>query len=115
MGSTQTPELVDHMASDDLESLFYIFLKFTTIYGGLGSLIMDRGVPPKNAYRWNKAYMMMDRDGLGTSRSLKKEFIMDKSPIYELASYFQACCPILEDWHLAIRNALLNDKEVSHD
>ncbi|KAG2125258.1 hypothetical protein BD769DRAFT_1668989 [Suillus cothurnatus] len=115
MGSTQTPELVDHMASDDLESLFYIFLKFTTIYGGLGSLIMDRGVPPENACRWNKSYMMMDRDGLGTSGSLKKEFIMDKSPIYEPAPYFQACCPILEDWRLAIRNTLLNYKEVSHD
>jgi hypothetical protein len=115
MGSIPTPDLVDHRASDDLKSLFYIFLKFMTIYSGPSGLIMDRGVPPKNAHRWNKAYMMMDRDGLGTSGSLKKEFIMDKSLIYEPAPYFQACCPILKDWHLAIRNALLNDKEVSHN
>ncbi|KAG1848321.1 hypothetical protein DFJ58DRAFT_842963 [Suillus subalutaceus] len=31
---------------------------------------------------WNKVYMMMDRDGLGTSGSLKKEFLMDKSPSF---------------------------------
>jgi hypothetical protein len=115
MGSIPTPDLVDHRASDDLKSLFYIFLKFMTIYSGPSGLIMDRGVPPKNAHRWNKAYMMMDRDSLGTSGSLKKEFIMDKSPSYKPVPYFQACCPILEDWRVAIRNALSNDEEVSHD
>ncbi|KAG1783138.1 hypothetical protein EV702DRAFT_1191576 [Suillus placidus] len=115
MGGIPTPESVDHRASDDLKSLFYILLEFTTIYGGPNGLITDRGVPPENTCRWNKVYMMMDRDGLGTSGSLKKEFIMDKSSNYKPVPYFQACHPILEDWRMAIRNALLNDKEVSHD
>ncbi|KAG1861976.1 hypothetical protein C8R48DRAFT_673411 [Suillus tomentosus] len=115
MGGIPTPELVDHRASNDFESFFYIFLEFMTIFGGPGGLITDRGVPPKNTCRWNKVYMMMDVDGLGISGSLKKEFVMEKTPVYEPAPYFQVCYPILEDWRMAIRDALINNKDVFHD
>ncbi|KAG2098689.1 uncharacterized protein F5147DRAFT_777530 [Suillus discolor] len=88
MGSTPIPDSIEHKASDDLESLFYILLEFTIIYDGPGGLITNRGVPPENSCRWHKAYIAMDKDGLRTSGSLKKEFLMDTAPHYEPAPYF---------------------------
>ncbi|KAG1790047.1 uncharacterized protein HD556DRAFT_1310846 [Suillus plorans] len=46
------------------------------------------GGAPKNSRRWHKAYVAMDKDGLGTSGSLKKEFLMDTALHYEPAPYF---------------------------
>ncbi|KAG1794493.1 uncharacterized protein BJ212DRAFT_1490077 [Suillus subaureus] len=50
----------------------------------------------------------------GTSRSLKKEFITNQDPNYQPAPYFQACCPVLEEWCKAIANVIAKDKDVSH-
>ncbi|KAG1900142.1 uncharacterized protein F5891DRAFT_980435 [Suillus fuscotomentosus] len=97
MGDILVPSMIDHRASDDLESLFYIFLKFTMTYEGPGGKASTEGVQPVNAPRWHKAYLMMDQDGLGTSGSLKKDFLMEKCPHYEPTPYFQVCHPILED------------------
>lgn len=115
MGSTPIPDSIVHKASDDLESLFYILLEFTMIYDGPGGLITHKGVPPENYRRWHKAYVAMDKDGLGTSGSLKKEFLMDIAPHYEPAPYFRACRPILEDWRIAMGDAITNQTDVSHD
>ncbi|KAG1722406.1 uncharacterized protein EDB91DRAFT_1273798 [Suillus paluster] len=115
MGGIPTPDSIDHKASDDLESLFYILLKFMIIYNGPGGLTTNREVPPENAHRWHKVYVTMDKDGLGTSGTLKKEFLMDKAPGFEPAPYFQACRPILEDWRMAIGDAIMNSKDVSHN
>ncbi|KAG0700899.1 hypothetical protein DFH29DRAFT_1000704 [Suillus ampliporus] len=49
MGCVPSPNLIDHRASDNLESLFYIFLEFTIIYAGPGGLITNRGTLPVNS------------------------------------------------------------------
>ncbi|KAG1825234.1 hypothetical protein DFJ58DRAFT_738552 [Suillus subalutaceus] len=100
MGDVPRPSTINHRASDDLESLFYILLKFTTTYEG-----------PSGG---SKAYLMMDGDGLGTSGSLKKEFLTEKHLPYEPTPYFKACRPILEEWHKAIGDALHNEHDLSH-
>ncbi|KAG1733129.1 cytochrome P450 [Suillus lakei] len=51
LGHVSSPDLIDYRASDDLESLFYIFLEFTIIYAGPGGLITDRGTLPVNYRR----------------------------------------------------------------
>ncbi|KAG2030953.1 hypothetical protein BDR03DRAFT_986755 [Suillus americanus] len=108
MGRAPTPHSVHHRASDDLKSLFYILLEFTTIYNGPGGLTTKKGVPPENAHRWHKAYVTMDKDGLRTSGTLKREFLMEKALGFEPALYFRACRPILEDWRMAMGDAIMN-------
>ncbi|KAG1807618.1 uncharacterized protein BJ212DRAFT_1485463 [Suillus subaureus] len=114
MGDVPCPSTIDHRASDDLESLFYILLEFTTTYEGPSGKTSAEGVHPVNAPRWCKAYLMMDGDGLGTSGSLKKEFLTEKHPPYKPTPYFKACCPILEEWRKAIGDALHNECDLSH-
>ncbi|KAG1893891.1 uncharacterized protein F5891DRAFT_1256818 [Suillus fuscotomentosus] len=115
MGDIPRPSMIDHRASDDLESLFYILLEFTTTYEGPSGKASVEGVHPVNAPRWRKAYLMMDGDGLGTSGSLKKEFLTEKHPPYELTPYFRACRPILEEWRKAIEDVLRNEHDLSHN
>lgn len=98
MGDVPHPSMINHRASDDLESLFYILLKFPTMYEGPSGKASVEGVHPLNAPRWCKAYLMMDGDGIRTSGSLKKEFLTEKHPPYEPIPCFRACCPILEEW-----------------
>lgn len=43
--------LIDYRVSDDLESLFYILLKFTTMYKGPSDKASAKGVHPINASR----------------------------------------------------------------
>ncbi|KAG2028718.1 kinase-like domain-containing protein [Suillus americanus] len=114
IGDFPSSTTIEHKASDDLESLFYIFLEFTLLYEGPGGKITDQGIYPINASRWRKAYIAMDRDGLGTSGSLKKEFITDHDPSYQPAPYFQDCRPVLEEWRRAIASSIAKDKDVSH-
>ncbi|KAG2158270.1 uncharacterized protein EDB93DRAFT_1100481 [Suillus bovinus] len=114
MGDIPCPSTIDHRASDDLESLFYILLEFTTTYEGPSGKTSAEGVHPVNAPRWRKAYLMMDGDGLGTSGSLKKEFLTEKHPPYKLTPYFKACRPILEEWRKAIGDVLHNERDLSH-
>ncbi|KAG1906125.1 uncharacterized protein F5891DRAFT_975576 [Suillus fuscotomentosus] len=115
MGDIPCPSMIDHRASDDLESLFYILLEFTTMYEGPSGKASVEGVHPVNAPRWRKAYLMMDGDGLGTSGSLKKEFLTEKHLPYEPTPYFRACGPILEEWRKAIGDALHNECDLSHN
>ncbi|KAG1768592.1 hypothetical protein EV702DRAFT_1203220 [Suillus placidus] len=114
MGDNPHLSVINHRASDDLESLFYIFLEFTTTYEGPSGKVSAEGVQPVNAPRWRKAYLTMDKDGLGTSGSLKKEFLMEKCLRYDPTPYFQACRPILEEWRKAIGDALHDEQELSH-
>jgi hypothetical protein len=55
----------------------------------------------------------MNGDGLGTSGSLKKEFLTEKHLLYEPTPYFKACCPILEGWRKAIGDVLHNKRDLS--
>jgi hypothetical protein len=71
MGDVPRPSMIDHRASDNLESLFHILIKFTTMYEGPSGKASVEGVHPVNAPRWRKAYLMIDGDGLGTSGSLR--------------------------------------------
>lgn len=43
-----------------------------------------------------------------------KSFFIDQNLKYELAPYFQVCCPILEEWHKAIESVILSSNNVSH-
>ncbi|KAG2338228.1 hypothetical protein BDR05DRAFT_1004371 [Suillus weaverae] len=97
MGGVPSLDLIDHRPCDNLESLFYIFLKFTIIYVGPGGSITDRGMLPVN------------------SGSLKREFLMENNPSFEPSLFFQACHPILEEWHQAIGDALKGERDLSHD
>jgi len=108
-----TPKIT-YRPADDLESLFYIFLEFTTVYDGPGGEISDKGVHPANARRWRKAFVTMDQDGLGTSGILKEHFIVSGDDNYKPTPYFQACYPILEEWRKAIASTIANDEGISH-
>jgi len=112
--SGSTPKIT-YRPADDLESLFYIFLEFTTVYDGPGGEISDKGVHPENARRWRKAFVTMDQDGLGTSGTLKREFILVGDNNYKPTPYFQACYPILEEWRKAIASTIDNDEGISHE
>ncbi|KAG1780969.1 hypothetical protein EV702DRAFT_1193804 [Suillus placidus] len=57
----------------------------------------------------------MDQDGLGTGGSLKREFLMENNPSFEPSPFFHACHPILEEWCQAIRDALKDERDLSHD
>jgi hypothetical protein len=113
MGKIPTPPLIDHRASDDLESLFYIFLEFVTVWGGPGRL-SEEGVHPDNAQAWRDICVEMPRRGISVSGTLKKEFITDDQPRYEPAPYFRACRPVLEEWRKAIGVAVRKERDVSH-
>jgi hypothetical protein len=113
MGKIPTPPLIDHRASDDLESLFYIFLEFAIMYRGPGGL-SEEGVPPDNAQAWRDICVSMPQRGISVSGTLKKEFITDAQPRYEPAPYFRACRPILEEWRKAIGDAVREKRDVSH-
>ncbi|KIK34260.1 hypothetical protein CY34DRAFT_17843 [Suillus luteus UH-Slu-Lm8-n1] len=115
MEDVSRPSMIDHRASDSLESLFYILLKSITTYEGPSGKALVKGVHPINASRWCKAYLMMDRDSLGTSGSLNKEFLIEKHLPYEPPSYCRACCPILEKWCKAIGDTLHNEYDLSHN
>jgi hypothetical protein len=108
-----TPPLIDYRASDDLESLFYIFLEFAIMCGGPGGL-SEEGVPPDNAQAWRDIVVAMPQHGISASGTLKKVFITDARPRYEPAPYFRACRPILEEWRKAIGVAVREERDVSH-
>ncbi|KAG1784521.1 uncharacterized protein HD556DRAFT_1451679 [Suillus plorans] len=81
IGDVPRPSVIDHRASDDLESLFYILLEFTTTYEGPNGKASAEGVHPVNAPRWRKAYLTMET-GLekilsfpGTPTSLSVAFL----------------------------------------
>ncbi|KAG1754087.1 hypothetical protein EDD22DRAFT_957479 [Suillus occidentalis] len=80
--------LVQHMPCDDLESLFYILLKFTVIYLGLKGVLAPK--PSSEALR---------RDAV---RSIwKQEFINGLADPPLITPYFILCCPLLEEWHFS--------------
>jgi hypothetical protein len=114
MGKIPTPPLIDHRASDDLESLFYIFLEFAIVWGGPGGL-SEEGVRPDNAQAWRDICVAMPQRGISVSGTLKKEFITDDQPRYEPAPYFRACRPVLEEWRKAIGDAVRKERDVSHE
>ena len=78
MGSTEPP--YDHRASDDLESLFYIFFEFVIVYGGTEGDRTDAGVLPLATTAWHKAYASLDREGVWATGVLKKYFVRDSDP-----------------------------------
>jgi hypothetical protein len=105
---------IHYKASDDLESLFYIFLEITIVYGGLGQT-SDEGQLPDYARLWCEVYKSMNRrDGLTISACLKRVFLTDNAPLYKLTPFFQACYPILEAWRKAIGCAIREKRDVSH-
>ncbi|KAG1749026.1 uncharacterized protein EDB91DRAFT_1079130 [Suillus paluster] len=114
MRDNPTPELIDRKTSDDLESLFCIFLEFVAKYGGSGGSLTDEGQPSVNTRRWNDGLATLDdRIGIYTSGLLKEDF-QQTSPTYEPAPYFKVCRPFLEEWRKAIRDAMRNGRDVSH-
>jgi len=116
-GSNPPPSTVTYIPSDDLESLFFIFLEFTIIYGGpKGQEVpKDERLFPIEYDAWTKAYATMDQAGLWSSGTAKHVFFTNR-PLasYEVSEYFKVCYPIVEEWRKAIGHALLHGNQVSH-
>jgi hypothetical protein len=117
IGDPRRNGTIDYRASDDLESLFYIFFEATIIYGGPQGQKEGRAVFPTQYNQWRGVYEQMDANGLGISGTVKKDFLTDKSEdtvMYTVAKYFAACGPILQDWRAAIGMAIQGDRDISH-
>lgn len=99
-----TPPKFVYKASDDLESLFYIFLEITTGYEGFGKKSVE-GEPPTNATLWRQTYAVMNQPGLSVSGSLKRLFLMGEES-YSPTPFFKDCYPILEAWRKEINDAM---------
>jgi len=109
--------MVTYIPSDDLESLFFIFLEFTIIYGGpKGQEVpKDERLFPIEYDAWTKAYATMDQAGLWSSGTAKHVFFTNRPMAsYEVSEYFKVCYPIVEEWRKAIGHALLHGNQVSH-
>jgi hypothetical protein len=113
MGGTEPP--YDHRASDDLESLFYIFFEFVIVYGGTEGDRTDAGVLPLAATAWRKAYATLDREGVWATGAFKEHFITDRNPTYQVAPYFRDCSSMVERWRKAIGSATRAEMDVTHD
>ena len=115
MGGNPPPSTVTYIPSDDLESLFFIFLEFTIIYGGpKGQQVpKEERLFPTEYDMWTEAYATMDRVGLWSSGVVKHHFFLE-CPSYKVSEYFEVCYPILEEWRGAIGNALRHGNQVSH-
>jgi len=113
MGSTEPP--YDHRASDDLESLFYIFFEFVIVYGGPEGDRTDAGVLPFAATMWRQAYETLDREGLWISGALKQNFLTDTKPDYQVAPYFRNCSSMVKGWRKAIASTIRAGGDVTHN
>ena len=110
-------KIIEHKASDDLESLFYIFLKSVIIYGGPQGQWEGKGELPSKYHQWRDTYDQMSGHGLGASGAVKQSFLTDRSEdkvLYTVAKYFTACAPILQDWCKAIGEAIRDNHDISH-
>ena len=113
MGGTEPP--YDHRASDDLESLFYIFFEFVIVYGGPEGDRTDAGVLPLGATAWRKAYATFGHDGVWATGALKEHFITDSDPTYQVAPYFRDCSSMVEGWRKTTGSAIHAEMDVTHD
>jgi hypothetical protein len=112
LGSKTRPPTIDYRASDDLESLFYIFLEITIKYGGFGQT-SNEGQPPEHAPLWRSAYEELSKGGLLISSTLKKDFMKGEQS-YKPTPFFRDCYTILEEWRTAIHVAMEKGGDVSH-
>ncbi|KAG1724565.1 uncharacterized protein EDB91DRAFT_1255157 [Suillus paluster] len=92
-------KLVEHNPSDDLESLFYIFFKFVSKYGGVHSAVAPTW--DKTTMPWADAYK-----NLGATSSLLATFLAKKGAMSEsdilidrVSDYFAEFKPIVDEWH----------------
>jgi hypothetical protein len=75
LSSKTQPRIINYKPSDDLESLFYIFLEITTQYGRFGQ-ISNEGQPPEDAAAWRSVYEdLRDPRGFSSSGALKRLFL----------------------------------------
>jgi len=109
------PSTVTYHPSDDLESLFYVFLEFTITYEGPNGkeVPKEKRQFPFQYRKWTNACALMGQDGAWASGLMKKNFFTER-PSYKVSEYFEACYPVLEEWREAIVNALRHKKQVSH-
>jgi hypothetical protein len=83
------------MPYDDLESLFYILLKFTVMYLGPKDILApppdEEALRRNPVRRWGLAYKNMTQDSLSTSSIWKQEFIRSLTDQALITSYFSPC------------------------
>ena len=113
LSSKTQPRIINYKPSDDLESLFYIFLEITTQYGRFGQ-ISNEGQPPEDAATWRSVYEdLRDPRGFSSSGALKRGFL-EGERLYKLTLFFQNCSTIVDSWCDKLDVAIRERRDVSH-
>ncbi|KAG1906728.1 uncharacterized protein F5891DRAFT_1182136 [Suillus fuscotomentosus] len=93
---------VEHTASDDLESLFYIFVEFATTFDGPRGVMKDEGRRPMWVENFENAGsgFWMAKQAYVLSPAIDKS-LMDKT-----TPFFASFCQIIQEWrHLILAAA----------
>ncbi|KAG1887062.1 hypothetical protein F4604DRAFT_1675108 [Suillus subluteus] len=91
-------ELIEHNASDDLESLFYIFFEFISKYNGAHGILTQTW--DKTTMPWADAYENLDATSSLLTTFLAKKGAMSKGDILmdRVSGYFVEFKPIVDKW-----------------
>jgi hypothetical protein len=90
--------MIEHTPSDDLESLFYIFIDFVTTFDGLkGS--------PKKAEWWNEVIESMGTAAAPYKSGLVLVLRCDRELMDRITTYFGRVKELIQAWHYKFLDA----------
>ncbi|KAG1857637.1 hypothetical protein C8R48DRAFT_674621 [Suillus tomentosus] len=93
---------VEHTASDDLESLFYIFVEFATTFDGPCGVMKDEGRRPM----WVEDFENAGSDLWMVKQAYVLSPPIDKSLMDKTTPFFASFCQIIQEWrHLILAAA----------
>jgi hypothetical protein len=106
-GGTDTG-LIEHRPSDNLESMFYIFLKIVAKYGGLGSQVALTWT--KSKFPWASTYEALGKEGTFFALNIiyfsKSGALIRPNILADKASeYFAELRPLIRDWGAMVSDA----------
>lgn len=102
---------VTHTASDDLESLFYIFVEFATTFDGTRGYMNKPKTPV-----WVEAYEVAGnrsievKAGLVLSTANNNQMLIDK-----VTPFFEIFKPVIQEWRRTIIRAAGNANTTTHN
>jgi serine/threonine protein kinase len=100
--------LIEHRPSDDLESMFYIFLEIVAKYGGPGGQVAPTWTKLK--FPWASAYEALGKEGtifaLNITYFSKSGALIRPNILADNASeYFAELRPLVRDWGAMVSDA----------
>jgi hypothetical protein len=107
--------LIEHRPSDDLESMFYIFLEIVAKYGGPGGQVAPTWT--KSSLPWASAYEALGKEGtflaLNTIALTKSGALRHMDYLASRASkYFAELRPLVKAWGEMVFNATRADDQI---